>query len=115
MSMFTFIAINLCLATYIAYYNDLNAAIVAAKDNSPDFNYYYHSKPYCRIAPYAIGIMIAFIIFTYRRHNETGEIFDPFAHKIGQGICSYKVAEIFCYLAGIALIDVIIFGEMDAY
>jgi hypothetical protein len=46
--------------------------------------YYYYVKPYCRVGPYAIGIFVGMILYSYRRFKASGETFDSVCVFLGR-------------------------------
>jgi hypothetical protein len=47
--------------------------------------------------------MASFVAFTYKFHQDTGEVFDSFAYKIICLISDYRPVEFACYLCGLGL------------
>lgn len=59
----------------IANYFDLKVVTFAASNKSNWFQYYY-IKPYCRVSPYALGLAVGVIIYTFRLHKSEGKVYD---------------------------------------
>lgn len=71
-------------------------------------------KPYCRIAPYAIGMLFGLIYFTHRKYQTDHIIYDNISYSILKLFHSRYVRYLF-YLIGLGLISFMIFMEYPAY
>lgn len=51
----------------------LNSALISSQENytvTPDQTYEkIHIKPYCRVGPYALGVMFGLMYYTYKHHK----------------------------------------------
>ncbi|OMJ65503.1 hypothetical protein SteCoe_38101 [Stentor coeruleus] len=97
----------------MAHHFDLNVSTFAPSNGSNQFNYYY-VKPYCRIPPYALGLACGMILYSYRKYQEKGTIYDPIAYFIAKTLKNIFVR---CgmFFFGLALINVLIFIQYDTY
>lgn len=69
----------------IAYSDNLKQAILSTDNMTPEkatFVNDYYQKPYCRVGPYAIGLAVGMILYSYRHHKETNEVYDPISLAI---------------------------------
>ena len=71
-------------------------------------------KPWCRIGPYAVGLMAGFVLHAYKK-GKTGEEFDPLAGAIAHYINNNSTIRLICYTIGLFLINFFIFMPYDAY
>lgn len=71
-------------------------------------------KPYCRIAPYCIGLLGGFVYHAYKK-SKSGENFDPLASAIAQWLNNKRVVRFIWYGLGLFLLNFFIFIQYDAY
>lgn len=103
-----------CLsAGLIAQKYDLNA-IVMAIDKFRDYLEYFYTKPYVRIAPYALGMASGFIVYNLKHFRENDQPYDKVAQFI-QNSLEKKVVRVTVFLFGIFLINVVLFAMNDTY
>lgn len=101
------------IGTWLAvYHNDVK---VVCLDNTEEWFAWYYVKPYCRIAPYAIGLFSGMIIYSYRRFEETGEVFDPIALKVGKFIVDNRKWRYIGMVVGLFCINLCLFIQYTAY
>jgi peptidoglycan/LPS O-acetylase OafA/YrhL len=98
--------------------NMLSSGLIASHKNYPvvpDETYEkIYTKPYCRVGPYAIGVMFGLMYYTYKHHQKTGEIYDPLAYRL-LNIFNIRLVRYFFYLVGLALVNYLIFIQVEAY
>lgn len=99
-------------ATLISNAHDFNVVLFAREDTS--FMNDYYTKPYCRVAPYAIGIATGLILFSYRHYRKTNQVYDRFALMLGKGLDN-RVIRYCSYALGLFLINFFIFIQYNAY
>ena len=68
------VALAIVCSAVIAYTKDYNVVILAAGDQTMNDDIYV--KPYCRVAPYAIGVMCGLVLYTQRNYAKTGQVYD---------------------------------------
>mmetsp|Transcript_29449 Transcript_29449/g.29179 ORF Transcript_29449/g.29179 Transcript_29449/m.29179 type:complete len:224 (-) Transcript_29449:315-986(-) len=111
--LISYVLISVLSSGYITYALDMNA-VNGAHGNHDKWSYYYYNKPYCRIAPYAIGTLTAFIVFSYRKNRENGSIYDEYAVSIAKTI-NNKVWRYTTALVGLLLNALVLIGLYDTY
>jgi peptidoglycan/LPS O-acetylase OafA/YrhL len=84
-AVFSACACGIITSGTIAHHFDLNVSAFAPSNGSNQFNYYY-VKPYCRVPPYALGLACGMILYTYRKHQDKGQIYDPIAYFIAKAL-----------------------------
>jgi peptidoglycan/LPS O-acetylase OafA/YrhL len=104
--------VNVLCAGLIAYHYGLNP-VVFSTDNEDNYQYYYY-KPYNRVAPYAIGLACGFIIYSYRKYQDSGEVYDKIGVAIGK-LQENKTVRWLTFFFGLVLINTLIFSQYDAY
>jgi peptidoglycan/LPS O-acetylase OafA/YrhL len=104
--------LNILSAGLVAYHYGLNPVLLST-DNGANYQYYY-DKPYCRVAPYALGLGCGFIIYSYRKYQDTGKVYDNFAVAIGK-MQENKTIRWLTFFIGLGLINTLIFCLYDAY
>lgn len=112
-AIFSACACGIITSGAIAHHFDLNVSTFAPSNGSNQFNYYY-VKPYCRVPPYALGLACGMILYTYRKHQDKGQIYDPIAYFIAKALKNVFVR---CgmFFFGLALINILIFSQYDTY
>jgi peptidoglycan/LPS O-acetylase OafA/YrhL len=95
---------------FISYYNN----IPVGGFKSEDKNNMLYIKPYCRIAPYAIGVLFGMLYFTYRKHHNESRIYDMISYKILKLFHCRYLRYLF-YILGLGLISFMLFMEYPAY
>ena len=105
--------LNITSSALVAHHYNLNPSTLAT-ENADDYNDYYYRKPYCRIAPYALGIACGFILYTYRRYQNTQVIYDKFSLTIAKLQENWYVRAS-TFLCGLILVNVMIFVLYDTY
>jgi hypothetical protein len=106
--------ISICTGAGVAHKHDLNP-VLPAKQNTPDYNDYYYPKPYVRIGPFALGVGLAFLIYTYNQYQKRGRVYDHCALAVSKFINRFNLAQLSCYVIGLGLMSSIIFGQFDAW
>lgn len=96
----------------VADVKDYNVVVLAPGTATENADIYI--KPYCRAAPYAIGIMCGLILYTQRNHAKTGKVYDSWAHAIGNCFAN-KYFRYAGYCLGLFLINFFIFIQYNAY
>jgi peptidoglycan/LPS O-acetylase OafA/YrhL len=76
---------------------------------------WYYTKPYCRVGPYAIGLICGMLLFTYRRYKFEGEVYDPVAHNICTWFSQLRIIRYAGLLFGLFLINFCMFIQYTAY
>ncbi|OMJ91128.1 hypothetical protein SteCoe_6392 [Stentor coeruleus] len=103
-----------CLsAGMIAQKYDLNA-IVFAVDRFREYLEYFYTKPYVRIAPYALGMAAGFMVYNMKHFRENGKPYDKVA-QFFQNSLENKIVRITVFVFGILFINVILFAMNDTY
>lgn len=89
-----------------------------AKIDNPENRQYFddlYDKPYCRIAPYCIGLLGGFVFHAHRLGRIKGNRFDPLASSIAHLINTSQKTRIFCYGLGLFLMNFFMIIQWDAY
>jgi peptidoglycan/LPS O-acetylase OafA/YrhL len=102
-------ALNILYAGLMAYQFRLNPYFYSLDNENNNYYYYYYTKPCCRVGPYALGVACGLIIYSYRKYQKTGEIYDSFAVAIGK-LQENKVIRRVTFLFGLVLINFILFS-----
>ena len=104
-----------CIGTSatVAHHFDLAPPVLAAQNGS-DYNNYYYMKPYTRVAPYALGIACGFVLYSYRRYQDTQEVYDRFALFVGKMQEVWWV-RVLSFGLGLGLVNVLIFSQYNTY
>ena len=97
----------------ISYNEHFHAKLDASQNDHEYMNDLYY-KPYCRIAPYAIGLLGGFIYYAFKK-KKVGEDFDPLASSIAHGLNNSRVARFICYGLALFLINFFIWIQYSAY
>lgn len=71
-------------------------------------------KPYCRVAPYCIGVLGGFIFYSYQTSHNSSIPFDPFSSKIVDTIKEQAKLRWFLYFFGFFLINTAIWSQYSA-
>lgn len=79
-----------------------------------DSFYKQYVKPYCRIGPYILGIIFGIIYYTKKLYARNGDIYDKLGFKIVK-LYESRYVRYISYLAGLFLINFIIFIQQPAY
>ena len=106
--VFALCCVNISTGAVVAHHFNLNPAPLSP-GHGDDYNDYYYRKPYCRVAPYVLGIACGFVLYTYRRHQETKEVYDRFALFIGK-LQEVWYVRILTFGTGLAVVNVMIFA-----
>ena len=104
--------ISVITAWEIAAQYDLNMVLIAP--NNSDYMYYYYVKPYCRVAPYALGIASAFILVELKQYEKSSKVWDGMAYYMGKGINTVIGAWI-SFVLGLFLITLLVFVQYDVW
>ena len=104
--------INIITAGIIAEKYDLSPVILL--QDKQNYNNYYYTKPYTRIGPYVLGMGCGFIVYTYRRFQDTNHVYDKFALYIA------KMQEVLCirtvsFVVGLGFINFLLFSQYSFY
>ena len=91
---------------------DCNVVLIAP--TAQEMNDDIYVKPYCRVAPYALGIMCGLVLYTQRNHAKTGKVYDVWAHAIGN-LFHKRYFRYGGYLLGLFFINFFIFIQYTAY
>ena len=97
----------------ITYDEHLHARL----DNPENSDHYMddlYYKPYCRISPDCIGLLGGFVYYAFKK-GKSGEVFDPLASAIANGVNNSRVVRFLWYGLGLFLINFFIFVQYDAY
>jgi peptidoglycan/LPS O-acetylase OafA/YrhL len=78
-----------------------------------EYVWYYYTKPYCRMAPYALGVGAGIILYSFRQQQQ-GKVFDRFANAIANAFDNVYFR---CgmFFLGLCLINTFIFAQLDVY
>jgi hypothetical protein len=106
------VALAIVSSAAIARSKDYNVVILAAQDATQNDDLYV--KPYCRVAPYAIGIMCGLVLYTQKNYTKTGKVYDTWAHAIGN-LFQNRYLRYGGYLIGLFFINFFIFIQYTAY
>jgi peptidoglycan/LPS O-acetylase OafA/YrhL len=104
--------ISVITAWEIAVKYDLNMVLIAP--NNSDYMYYYYVKPYCRVAPYALGLASGFILCELKQYEKSSKIWDGMAYYIGKLINNVIGAWV-SFVIGLFLITLLIFVQYDVW
>lgn len=103
-----------CITSYIiAEDNDLNISQFAAQ-NSNKYTDYLYKKPYTRFAPYVLGMACGFIVYSMRKFEDKGEVYDKIAVFLGEAQKN-KIVRWATFIFGLILINILIFSQYDTY
>ena len=105
--------LNISTSAVVAHHFDLNPATIAPSNGSEYYDFYY-TKPYNRVAPYVLGIACGFIVHTYRKYQDSREVYDRFALLIAKAQEIWYVRFITFFL-GVSLINILVFSQYDLY
>lgn len=105
--------VSILTSGLIADHEGLNAMPSAFPNGNNYFRYYY-TKPYCRIGPYALGILSGLIVYSCRNFKNNKIVYDSLAIWVGQKFEDTKIRYILAFF-GIALINVNLFVPFDTY
>jgi peptidoglycan/LPS O-acetylase OafA/YrhL len=98
--------------------NMLSSGLIASHKNypvAPDQTFQkIYTKPYCRVGPYAIGVMFGLIYYTYKHHQKTGKIYDSLAFVVAK-LFKFRPFRYLSYLLGLFLMNYLIFIQVEAY
>lgn len=92
---------------------DLNVSAFAFHGRD-DYMSYYYTKPYTRVAPYALGIACGIILYSNQVTKERGNAYDIVAGLIEKSQ-RYFLARLFTLTLGLGLINILIFAQYDTY
>jgi peptidoglycan/LPS O-acetylase OafA/YrhL len=106
------IVMTIVASAVIAHVKDYN--VVGMANTTGTENYDIYIKPYCRAAPYALGLMCGLVLYTQRNYAKTGKIYDTWALAIGN--CFHnRYFRYAGYLFGLFLINFFLFIQYNAY
>jgi hypothetical protein len=91
----------------ICYANDYG--VVPFEPGNDGKFFYVYIKPYVRIVAYLIGMSVGWIIYTFRKYNENGQVFDILAHKIGQVVVGHRWLRYAMFVVGFGLLNFVLF------
>ena len=74
-----------------------------------------YTKPYVRVGPYAIGVAMGWIFFTYYHYKKTKEVFDIWALTIARAITGNVYIRYGVFFGGLGLYNFILFIQHSAY
>jgi hypothetical protein len=80
--------LNIATSAAIAHHFDLNPVIFTTGNNYFD---YYYVKPYCRVAPYALGIGCGIILHNYRKMKKSINVTDSISLFISRSFKNFYV------------------------
>ena len=106
------VALAVVSSAVIADVKDYNIVTMANGMGTENGDIYI--KPYCRAAPYAIGIMCGLILYTHRNYAKTGKIYDNWAFYLGN-LLENRYIRYAGYLLGLFFINFFIFIQFTAY
>lgn len=106
-------AVCVLFSGVIAWDLDLNVVPASPEDRYYMADYYY--KPYTRIGPYAIGLMVGFIYYSWTKKTERQAAFDSGAYFLASHIHNNPIIRWICYFSGLAIINILIFVPYDQY
>ena len=106
------VVLTIVTSAVIAHVKDYNVVGQANKPGTEDYDIY--NKPYCRAAPYAFGIMCGLVLYTQRNYAKTGQVYDSWAHAIGNCFNNAYFRYV-GYLLGLFLINFFLFIQYNAY
>lgn len=95
----------------IAYHFNLHVSLFAPQ-NTEDYGPYYYSKPYVRVAPYAIGLGVGMILYSCRVYKANGRVYDKFSVKIGE-LFDKEWFRYLSFIIGLGLVSLIVFIQYD--
>lgn len=103
-----------CIASgIIAEHYNLNVSLLSANQGQDYLNYYYY-KPYSHLAPYSLGFACGLIVFTTRKYENKGTVYDNIAYFIGNAMKNIIIRSI-SMLFGLILINLLIFSQFNTY
>ena len=105
--------LGITTAGIIAHHFNLNPSIFSEDNKNNYFNYYY-TKPYTRVPPYVFGMACGMIIYSYRHHKKTGEVYDKLALLIGKPLDNI-IVRYTTFFIGLSIINFLIFIQYDLY
>jgi hypothetical protein len=106
------IVLAIVSSAVVADEKDYNVVVMAHGMATENADIYI--KPYCRAAPYAIGIMCGLVLYTQRNYVKTGKVYDSWAHAIGNCF-DIKYVRYTGYCLGLFFINFFIFIQYSAY
>lgn len=87
-------------------------AYVNSSENGDNYGDYYYNKPYCRVGPYALGIITALVVYSYKQYQNKNMVYDGIALRLGKIFESERLRNILGFL-GISLLTFIMFIQYD--
>ena len=75
---------------------------------------YQYTKLQSHIGPYSLGVACGFIIYSYRKHQDTKIIYDKYALYIAK-TQENKCIRIYTFIAGLVLLNIIFFATYDLH
>lgn len=88
---------------------------VASRENAE--NHYtskYYVQPFCRFAPYVLGLLCALVHHSHSHYQVSGQVSDPFALTLAQ-VFSKRVVRISALILGVTLSLALVLLERDAF
>ena len=105
--MFCLCCTNIVASGMIAHKFELNPVFFAPSQTS-DYLRFYYTKPYNRIVCYILGLCCGIIVYTYRKYEETNEVYDRFALSLAK-LQKLWCARILSFVIGLSLINSLIY------
>lgn len=106
------ISFSIIATIIIAYDEHLEVNLLKTNPSSYLHDFYY--KPYCRIAPYLLGLLTGFIYYS-KSFSESSEKFDTISSKIIKLISENAYIRMTMYFLGLFLINLTIFVQHNTY
>lgn len=109
-----FVVISILSSMAVAWYTEISPSFFD-EGHGGDHFWVYYNKPYCRIAPYALGIMTAYIVHAWKQSKiEHGHVHDKFALKCAQ-LFEYPWFRYGCFILGLISLNAAMFIVFDTY
>ncbi|CAG9332898.1 unnamed protein product [Blepharisma stoltei] len=103
--------ISILVTGLIAHHFTLNA-MPTAQINGINYFQYYYNKPYCRVAPYIMGIITGLVIYAYRAYKDKKNYYDPVSIWIGNKLEDPLIRYVFGFI-GLSLISILVWVQYD--
>jgi hypothetical protein len=81
--------------------------------HSLEYYWYYYTKPYTRLAPYALGVAAGIILYSFRQQQQ-GKVYDRFANSIANAF-NNAYFRYGMFFLGLCLINTFMFAQLDVY
>ncbi len=85
----------------IMFANDLNSSV--SKPSGGDYGTLYYVKPYCRVLPYLVGILLYFVYSEYKKKEDESAPSSPL-RKVALAISNKPSLHYVLYILGIGLL-----------